>query len=155
MSSIDTSYDVIFSTFVREHVTNPKELLQHGLQLLKPDGRLILASPRYDFPFYIPRSARHYSRAQQVHLGLWLLLQRGLSRWSRNSRFLIHLDPAVLSKPWYQDSDAVHWPSLRDVRYATPPGYALRRLSPVGPRSLRFEFFCRFLLLFVEFRRIS
>ena len=154
ITAIREKYDVIFSTFVWEHLTNPVAVLNHALNHLELEGRLIIASPRYDFPFYIPRSARHYSRSRQALLSLWLLAQRFLARQSTKARFLIHLDPAVLHQPWFQDSDAIHWPSIHDVLHDVPAGYAIRCLSPIGSASMRLKFFRRFLLLFVEFRRI-
>ncbi|HMA93452.1 MAG TPA: hypothetical protein VKP30_12245, partial [Polyangiaceae bacterium] len=136
-----------------EHITNPAETLGYLLRMLSPGGRLIVASPRYDFPFYIPPSARHYTSYEQVMLTLWLTWKRLQAIWCEDARFLIHLDPAVLRSPWYRDADAVHWVSRWDIRRALPPGYGARWLQPQCRANIRQRLFFEFMLLFVEVSR--
>ncbi len=109
-------FDVIFSTFVLEHVSDPRRTLEKLLTLLAPGGSLFLFCPRYDFPFYISHSADHYSRARRIALGLEVMARRAWSLISRKPAFLIHLDPAMLKMDWRMDRDAIHWASLIDLR---------------------------------------
>lgn len=58
-------FDVMFSTFVWEHITNPREVLEWKLSHLNPGGSVFIFCPRYDAPGYVPPSARHLSGARQ------------------------------------------------------------------------------------------
>jgi len=151
-------YDVIFSTFVWEHVTNPRELLDHLLGLLNPGGVMAIASPRYDFPGYICPSARHYPLLKQLCLAAWLVSRRLRVVLGGSSDFLIHLDPAVFHGPWYRDADAIHWVSLADLRRYIGRRYELTSLRlPVSKAgSLRDRLvrwlWARRLVLFVRIR---
>ncbi len=142
-------YDVIFSTFVWEHVSNPRALLGHVLGMLAPGGSLFLASPRYDAPGYVPPSARHYGSARQLALLARLQAARLRTALGGPPSFLVHLDPAVLHRPWFRDADAVHWASIYDLRRALPRGFALRRLN-VATSGWKRWVWKRFLLLFVH-----
>jgi SAM-dependent methyltransferase len=149
---INHEFDVIFSTFVWEHITNPREVLNHLLNILAPGGSLILAAPRYDFPFYVSPSIRHYSRLKQVLIGLRLWGKRVRVLLGGRPDFLIHTDPAVLHVPWYRDADAVHMVSAFDLKRSLPTGYRLRQLRlPVAGMWRRF--WEKYLLLFVEIQR--
>lgn len=146
---LEGRFDVIFSTFVWEHLCSPRADLDHLLGLLAPAGSLFIASPRYDAPFYISPSAR--GRGLLRHLGTavrlsWLRLVTALGG---PPRFLIHLDPAVLHGDWYRDADAVHWPSWWDLRRHLGRELSLRRLR-LESRGLKDWIWSRALLLFVR-----
>jgi SAM-dependent methyltransferase len=113
---ISGGFDVIFSTFVLEHVSDPRATLEKLMGLLSPGGSLFVFCPRYDFPFYISHSADHYSRARRLLLGLRVICTRLWSLLARRPAFLIHLDPAMLHMEWRMDRDAIHWASLIDLR---------------------------------------
>lgn len=146
-------FDVIFSTFVWEHVTNPRETLDLLLERLAPGGSMFIACPRYETPGYTPPSARHYSASDRVRLMLWLRSQRARARSRKEPLFLIHNDPALLHTDWYRDADAIHWVSRKDLELALPEGYELTDV-PYGQNGggLKGYVFRRFLLLFVEVR---
>lgn len=149
LRSVPGAFDVIFSTFVWEHVTNPKATLGVLLGMLEPGGSLFIACPRYDAPGYVPPSARHYGLARRLGVAWWLAKRR-LSG-GRGGAFAIHVDPAVLHAPWFRDADAIHWVALRDF-FGLPPGYACERLR-VRTRGLKAAVWERFLLAFVRIRR--
>ncbi|MEM9213299.1 MAG: methyltransferase domain-containing protein [Cyanobacteria bacterium P01_F01_bin.150] len=65
IQDVDNNYDIIFSTFVWEHITDPQSTLQHLLILLKPGGSIFIVSPRYEFPFYISPSEKHLSKIKR------------------------------------------------------------------------------------------
>lgn len=152
VTALDGTYDIIFSTFVWEHITNPREVLAHLLARLAPGGRLFIACPRYDMPFYVPPSARHYSKPSQLALSLRLWLRRARTALGGSASFAIHTDPALFHKNWYRDSDAIHWASIHDLRRALPPGYRFKRLH-IPARGLKQRIWEQFLLLFVEITR--
>lgn len=56
----DRSYDVVFATYVLEHVANPQQFLGRVRALLNPDGMLLLVVP----------NARALSRQLARHMGL-------------------------------------------------------------------------------------
>lgn len=111
-------FDVIFSTFVFEHVSDPCASLGYLLKLLTPGGRLFIFAPRYDFPGYLSRSADHYSAAKRGGLAMLLITRRLWTCLSGQPAFLIHHDPALFHLPWKRDRDAIHWVSLFDLRAA-------------------------------------
>jgi 2-polyprenyl-3-methyl-5-hydroxy-6-metoxy-1,4-benzoquinol methylase len=59
IEKIKDKYDIIFSTFVWEHICTPNKTLNHLLSLLQVSGSLFIASPRYDLPFYLSPSCNH------------------------------------------------------------------------------------------------
>lgn len=154
LCTINHYFDVIFSTFVWEHLTNPKTTFRHLLSILAPGGRLFLAAPRYDCPLYFPPSARHYSVLHQLFLNAWLLWMRLHTRLVRQAKFYIHVDPAVLHRPWFRDADAVHWVSLHDLKSELPAGYKLREV-PLPTSGVRELVWNRFMLLFVEIIKVG
>lgn len=129
-------YDVIFSTYVWEHVSDPSRTLSHLLDMLSPGGSLFLFCPRYDMPGYFPPSARHLPTARRIALGVRLALKRIAVALGAKPAFIIHADPAVLSVPWYRDADAIHWASYWDLKRALPAGYAM---TAVGEGAAGFK----------------
>ena len=116
----DEPFDIIFSTFVYEHVTNPKATLEILLQMLAPGGSLFIFCPRYDWPGYVPPALRHLARWR----GLWLSILLQLTKLPNSFRFVhgqgmfwIVNEPAVFhTSTWFRDSDAVHLVSRGDLR---------------------------------------
>ncbi|MCC6212371.1 MAG: methyltransferase domain-containing protein [Burkholderiales bacterium] len=150
--AVSGRYDVIFSTFAWEHVTRPRAILEHLLSLLGAQGRLFLACPRYDFPFYLSPSARHLPGATRVALSLWLLWWRLRTLTTRRAAFLLHTEPAALHGPWFRDADAVHWASLWDLECALQQGWQLKRLR-IRATGLLGRFWEKYLVMFVEISR--
>lgn len=148
LRGISGSYDVIFSTFVWEHITNPRETLNVLLKLLAPGGSLFIACPRYDVPGYTPPSARHYGVGKKFAIAAW---QAGRAIGSTQDRFIVHTDPAVLNGPWYRDADAIHWVSIADFA-ALPNGYSFSKV-PIGAKGLKGWIFEHLLLAFVRITR--
>lgn len=154
--ALHDKYDVIFSTFAWEHVTTPSEVIDHVLGLLEPGGTLFIAAPRYDFPFYLSPSVRHYSVAKRLAIALWLLWERLRVMLGGRPSFLIHVDPAVLHVPWFRDADAIHWASWWDLkRYVAGrarEGFRIRRLRLPVTGFVR-RLWEKYLLLFVRIDR--
>ena len=113
--------DVVFSTYVLEHVTDPRQHLEILWSLINPQptcpGALFLFSPRYDMPGYLCPSARHLPATARVRLLLTATMARLTSLLTRSPQFLIQTDLAAFHLPFYPDSDAVHWVSLTDLKF--------------------------------------
>ena len=110
-------YDIIFSTYVLEHVTDPPAHLNKIWSLLSDHGALFIFAPRYDIPGYLCPSARHLSKLQKSSF----LAQACFSRLRAllpfgEPRFLIQTDLAAFHGPFFLDSYAVHWVSLYDLK---------------------------------------
>jgi len=150
ISGLAGDYDIMFSTFVWEHGTNPRHTRDLLLQRLSPGGSLFVACPRYDMPGYIPPSARHYTTGARLGLTLWQTA-RWLGLSGRGEQFLIHTDPALLHRPWFRDSDAIHWVSMQDFA-SIPRGFRFSRILIPAP-GLRGFIWSRFLVAFVQITR--
>lgn len=131
VSEIKQKYDVIFSTFVWEHVTNPRETLRTLLSMLESGGMLIIWSPRYDMPFYTPPALRHLSKPRQWLFSLGLWMSRIKTRMTGRPCFWIVRDPSLFhTDQWFRDSDAIHLVSVHDLRAALPSEFELSVVSP-------------------------
>ena len=153
VSTIEMKFDVIFSTFVYEHVSTPQATLKHKIDMLEPGGSLFIACPRYGFPFYVPPSARHYGFFRRIGI-MASFMKRRISAMLRGApAFVIHTDPAIFYGPFYRDADAIHWPSLGDIRRVIPQDCSLRRIKLDEGSGLRGFLYRTFLLIFIEIRK--
>ena len=122
----DTKYDLVFSTYVFEHVLSPSRFLAAVDQRLNPRGYHAIVCPRYDVPGYVCPSLRHLPRTQQAALSLKITMMRVGAAFSGRSLFLVNPDPAVLHGPWFRDADAVHLVSKFDIeRWHRKRGYSV------------------------------
>jgi SAM-dependent methyltransferase len=135
LQQLTEPYDIIFSTFVWEHVSDPKATMKHLLSILSPGGSIFIACQHYDYPGYVPPSARHYGTLTQYAVSWWLWRQRAKMRNDRDPACFIHTDPSMFHMKWFRDSDAIHWVSTQDfaklapgcdVTHLTIPGSGLR-----------------------------
>jgi len=114
--AITGEYDVIFSTFVLEHMTDPQESLSHLWTLLASGGTLVVTCPRYDLPFYLPPSCDHLKFMDRLALAVKLLGWRTRTLLTGTPAFRLLDDLAMFHLPWAQDRDAVHLVSYYDLR---------------------------------------
>lgn len=141
--SFNKKFDLIFSTYVFEHVSNPQYFLEFYINLLNHSGRLVILCPRYDLPLYIPPSLRHLSRAKQLRimLSFWLDSFLGISK----NYFPINVDPACFSQKWKRDFDAIHLVSyFRLKRHLNKTNLKYRKID------LGYTFFRRKMTLAIE-----
>ncbi len=115
-ANLPGDYDIIFSTYVLEHVTDPATHLEKLWSLLSEDADLFIFSPRYDLPGYLCPSARHLPRLAKLKFAIRAGWARLVALFVRRPQFLIQTDLAAFHQPFYVDSDAVHWVSLRDLK---------------------------------------
>ena len=113
---LNGEFDVIFSTYVLEHVSDPRQTLEKLFASLGKGGKLFIFCPRFDAPFYLSHSADHYSGFRRFWIGFSLMFARLWSRLTGCPLFLIHADPAIFHLPDYRDRDAIHWASLWDLQ---------------------------------------
>lgn len=130
-------FDVIFSTYVWEHLTTPKATLDLCMAKLRPGGNLLICCPRYDFPFRLSPSAGHYGPLRSLALALALIGSRAATWLTGTPRFWVHLDPAIFHLPWRRDRDAIHWASFGDIKAYARGRYLLRRLAMPASGHLR------------------
>ena len=116
ITELEGEFDVIFSTFVFEHISDPRRTLEKLFGMLRKGGKLFIFCPRYDMPFYLSHSADHYGVFRRFGIAISLLAARFQAFLTRQPLFLIHTDPAVLHIPWTTDRDAIHWASLWDLQ---------------------------------------
>jgi SAM-dependent methyltransferase len=109
-------FDLVLSTFVYEHVARPRQFLDQCLLALRPDGKLVLFSPKYVLPGYVPPSLRHLPLAQRHLATLRSSLRALWSRLSGRPAFLVVRCPAVFEGTWFRDADAVHLVHPIDAR---------------------------------------
>jgi SAM-dependent methyltransferase len=153
LSQLDGTFDVIFSTYAWEHVSNPEATFAALLARVAPGGSLFLFGPRYDFPGYLPPSVRRSSLATRLAAYAWLPLVRLVTLLTRRPGWWIHFEPAVFHATWYPDADAIHWVSRFDIRAALPRGWHLSNAPMPPTRSLMRKFYEAAMLLRVEIHR--
>ncbi|MEI6561943.1 MAG: class I SAM-dependent methyltransferase [Verrucomicrobiota bacterium] len=115
IGALEGEFDVIFSTFVFEHISDPRRTLEKLFSSLTLGGKLFIFCPRYDVPFYLSHSADHYGALRRLGISLWLVSARLWACLTRRPLFLVHTDPAIFHLPVYRDRDAIHWTSLWDL----------------------------------------
>ncbi|MCA0231210.1 MAG: class I SAM-dependent methyltransferase [Bacteroidetes bacterium] len=110
-------FDIIFSTFVFEHVTNPNMHLEKLNSLLNDDGSIYIFCPRYDLPGYLCPSSRHLHFSKKMFFLLKCFFYRLKTLITQQPSFLLQTDLAAFHRPFSRDSDAVHWVSSLDLRF--------------------------------------
>jgi SAM-dependent methyltransferase len=148
-------FDIVFSTYVLEHVTDPAIHLNYLHSFLRPDGSLFIFCPRYDLPGYFCPSSRHLNWFTRLGFGLQWGGGRLNSLVSGRPTFLIQTDLAAFHQPFFIDADAVHWVSLLDLKQWTrSKGAMIRSLQYGSPKSWSKDWIVkRFLTCAVEIRK--
>lgn len=129
IEELSGGYDMIFSTFVFEHVATPVSFLENVNRLLKPGGWHVMICPRYDIPAYICPSLRRRALLSRCAAAVQLAVGKALSLLDGQPRFYINLDPAMLHGPWFRDADAINIVTRRAVElWHGRNGFRRRRL---------------------------
>jgi SAM-dependent methyltransferase len=130
-------FDIVFSTYVLEHVCEPQRHLERLATLLARDGKLYVFCPRYDLPGYLCPSSRHLPLLTRARLAARVCAERLRCLLTGRPSFLVQTDIAAFHGPFYTDADAVHWVSLWDLRaWARGRGWHFRPLRRGQPRFL-------------------
>ncbi len=133
---LEGSWDLIFHSYVYEHLCRPREFNERLWSLLSPGGHLIIQCPRYDFPLYFPPCWDHLPLVAK----LWQTLRLAGNDLAaacghEASRFTVFADPAVFHLPFVRDRDAVHRVRKSDLRWLFG-GRANLREFDLAPGSL-------------------
>jgi len=132
-SPIKGVYDIVFSTFVLEHVVNPLVHLGSLASLVKTaHGTLFIFCPRYDFPGYLTPSSRHLTKFIRLKFLLYSLMSRVKTIVTGKPAFLIQTDLAAFYQPFFTDADAIHWASLYDLKYFARKQGAVFNILKIG-----------------------
>jgi 2-polyprenyl-3-methyl-5-hydroxy-6-metoxy-1,4-benzoquinol methylase len=148
-------FDIIFSTYVLEHVVQPQTHLNTLFKSLRKNGSLFLFSPRYDFPGYTCPSIRHSTLFNRINVVFKQIFYRIKSFFLKKPMFLIQSDLAIFYKDFYTDADAVHWVSSIDLKYwAKQKSAIFRKINCFKEfSSLKDYVVKRFLTCAVEIRK--
>ncbi len=128
----DGTFDLVFSTYVLEHLVWPHRFLDEALRLTKPGGQLIILCPEFRHEHRIP-SLRYTSRVAPLKdkIRSGHVIDTLLHAWRRYGSFpatirkhyprrrfpfLINLEPSCLEGPYYPDNDAVYFVDQDEVR---------------------------------------
>ncbi len=127
---LEGSWDLIFHSYVYEHLCRPREFNERLWSLLAPGGHLVIQCPRYDFPLYFPPCWDHLTLPAK----LWQTLRLAGSDLAAAcghgaSRFTVFADPAVFHLPFVRDRDAVHRVRKSDLRSLFGQRGTLREFS--------------------------
>jgi SAM-dependent methyltransferase len=141
-------FDIVFSTFVLEHVVDPNAHLEQLARLLNRQyGTLFIFCPRYDFPGYLPPSSRHLSRRVQLGFAVSSCFARLKTMFTGIPAFLVQNDLAAFHLPFFTDADAVHWASSVDLKkWAQKKGAYFLQLKIGKPRRFSKEWIVKRLL---------
>jgi SAM-dependent methyltransferase len=145
-------YDLVFSTFVYEHLIRPAQVVEASLATLAPGGLLAIFSPHYVLPGYVPPAMRAMPLAKRWAATLLLAWQKWWAAWRRRPNFWIVTEPALFVRGYFMDADAVHLVSEADLRILLGS-----RVDPLPlnfpAKSLRDWVWSRFILLAVLYRK--
>jgi len=68
-------------------MTRPAECLDMMRAILRDDGRLIIVSPKYTLPLYIPPAIRHLGRMKQLQVNARLVVAALVAQMTRRPKF--------------------------------------------------------------------
>ncbi|MCE0498076.1 MAG: class I SAM-dependent methyltransferase [Methylacidiphilales bacterium] len=108
LDKLPGSWDVIFHSYVYEHLCRPSRFITCLWQVLNSGGYLLIQSPRYDFPFYLPPSLSHLTARRRWEMRFYFLLRDLGSLLTGQRQFLLISDPAIFHQPFHRDRDAIH-----------------------------------------------
>jgi SAM-dependent methyltransferase len=112
----DNSFDCVLSTYALEHFVFPEKSLREMWRVCRRGGRVLVISPAYDDPRFLPPSTGHWNSLQRASLVLkQSLLQVGRHVRPHKYYFAQITQPRVLRGEYQPDFDAVHLVSAREV----------------------------------------
>jgi hypothetical protein len=108
VNHLNGCWDIIFHSYVYEHLCRPNEFNEILWRVLAPEGYLLIQCPRYDVPFYLPPCLDHLSAASKAWMAWQISVRHVVSMVNGKPQFTIFSDPAVFYMPFLIDRDVVH-----------------------------------------------
>jgi hypothetical protein len=133
----DRTYDLVFGLFVYEHLCAPIKVLDALRARLEPHGTIVLVSPEYVMPFYVPPALRHLPAWKRWMATMSLFLSSLLTRVTGTPSFRVFSEPAVFHGTWRRDADAVHMVSKADLVAYFGDAFEISDLDLKFPQDLR------------------
>ncbi|MDD5147097.1 MAG: class I SAM-dependent methyltransferase [Candidatus Daviesbacteria bacterium] len=102
------SFDLVYSAYVFEHLTNPAKVLDEAIRLISPKGRLVLLSPNYGAPNRASppfKGSRIKKLIEGIFNDFWNLFAVGNLVWRR-------VEPIVNKDRYEMDWDTTVEPYL-------------------------------------------
>jgi ubiquinone/menaquinone biosynthesis C-methylase UbiE len=127
----DGQFDLVFSTYVIEHLVWPHRFLREAVRVTRPGGRIVILCPHFRPAGRIPsfrygrtvellkerlRRGRLVAAARHLFLrNVWYprVVRRDFP--AERFPFLINLDPSCFYGPYYADNDAVYLTDRREI----------------------------------------
>jgi 2-polyprenyl-3-methyl-5-hydroxy-6-metoxy-1,4-benzoquinol methylase len=119
-------FDVLFCTYVYEHLVSPHLFLENATRSLSDNGSLVIVCPKYVVPGYVPPAIRWLPSWQQHALTCRLSLSNLGAMFLKRPKFWICTDAAFSHRPFRRDYDAVHMVSSGDLRAYLEPRFSVR-----------------------------
>ncbi|MBC7748389.1 MAG: class I SAM-dependent methyltransferase, partial [Methylotenera sp.] len=144
----DNMFDLVFSTFVLEHSTNPSLLLKECTRILKPSGKLIILCPDFLNRGKLTSQRAGFSEGTSFHkLKQGKYLDACITLWDnrikipfycffskiqakKNPRFLINLNPVLFEDSFIPDVDAVYATYKDEIVCELSTQFSLEQNSP-------------------------
>lgn len=115
----DNSFDAVISTHSLEHFTNPKKVIDEMYRVCKHNGKIIMLSAAFDYPFGIPVSASKEFEGSIKRIKYYLNQIIKIFKIYLNiesfSPYIIH-SPSVLYEDYSQDNDTVYIVNTLEVK---------------------------------------
>ena len=109
--NIKYKFDMVFSSYVLEHIVHPEKFLKKNINLIKKNGKIFIACPRYDLPFYLNPGCKHSSPLVKLNFAIKHIFYRFITIVFKKNFFLTHDDLAIFHKPYFVDANSMHWVS--------------------------------------------
>ena len=147
--SIQGQFDVIFHSFVLEHIAQPRTFLEHAFSLLSAGGSHVFSCPNFSLPFYGPPSIRHFNPMRRLEFHM-MNAKRLLFR---QPKFPLIEEPAIFSLPFKRDRDAIHCVSPHDITSLFADRAHFRRFTVQG-HSAKDRFIKRFATIHLVMQKL-
>lgn len=107
ISESSGKYDIIFSSYVFEHVSRPEDFIRDAMSALKPGGSLFILCPNYD-SFARNPSFDNLNAVNRWLLRLYLFVYSRIASAVLKPHFILNKNPAIFNMEWSADRDALH-----------------------------------------------
>jgi len=102
-----SKYDIIFSSYVFEHVSRPEDFIRDAMRALKPGGSLFILCPNYDL-FARNPSFDNLKPIKRRFLRFYLFAYCRIAGAFSKPHFILNNNPAIFDMDWSTDRDALH-----------------------------------------------